>query len=150
MKFKTTLAIVAAAGLLSLSSALAQTNTPPPGTPPAGRRAQGFGADARLAAMERALGETNKLSEAQKAKVKAVYEEQGKKLQELMAQRDSAPQDELRTKRRAITEETNKKLKEILTPEQFKSFEAMPQGRGPRGPRPGSQGGNPPTGGGQK
>jgi Spy/CpxP family protein refolding chaperone len=133
MKLKRSLAIIAATGVLSLSTAIAQSNTPP-GTPtrPPGRRGQAAIAESRLAAMEHALGETNKLTEAQKPKVKAVFEEQGKKLQELRGQLP----DQTQSKRRAIADETNKKLKEILTPEQFKAFEAAPRGRGgPRAPR---------------
>jgi len=73
---KLSLVILAAAvGLVALSPALrAQpTNTPPAG---GGRGARGMNADALLTRLETALGTTNKLSEAQLPKVKAVFEKQ--------------------------------------------------------------------------
>jgi Spy/CpxP family protein refolding chaperone len=138
---KLSLAIIAAAGLLSLAPSMqAQTNAP--GTRPPGRRG-GMNPEARLTSLETALGSTNKLTEAQKPKVKAVFEEQTKKMQELMGQRDSLSQEDLRTKRTALTEEANKKMKEILNADQYKVWEEQAQrGRGGRGGRrPGGGGG---------
>jgi Spy/CpxP family protein refolding chaperone len=130
------LAIIAAASVLSLAPSIhAQTNTPPPG----GRRG-GMSADARLTAFETALGSTNKLTEAQKPKVKAVIEEQTKKMQELMGQRDSLSAEDLRTKRTALTEDINKKMKEILNADQYKVWEQQAQ-RGRGGRRQGGGGG---------
>ena len=130
------LAIIAAASVLSLAPSIhAQTNTPPPG----GRRG-GMSADARLTAFETALGSTNKLTEAQKPKVKAVIEEQTKKMQELMGQRDSLSQEDLRAKRTALTEDINKKMKEILNADQYKTWEQQAQ-RGRGGRRAGGAGG---------
>ena len=131
---KISLAVIAAAGLLSLApSTQAQTNSP--GTPPPGRRG-GMSVEARLASLDKALGETNKLSDVQKPKVKAALEEQTKNLQELMAQRDSLSQEEIRAKRTALAEDTAKKMKEILNPDQFKVWQQQAQ-RGP-GRRPGA------------
>lgn len=132
MKLKFTLAVIAAASLLSVNTTFAQPNQPRPGNKPAAERRVN-GEEYRLATLERALGPTNKLSEVQKKKVKEAFEEQGKKLQELRGQ----PREELISKRRAIAEETNKKLKEILTSEQFKAYQTAPRGRGGvRGQRP--------------
>lgn len=134
------LAIVAAAGLLSLAqSSQAQTNTPGMAPPPGGRRG-GMTAEARLMAFDKSLGETNKLSDVQKPKVKAVFEAQTKAMQELMAQRDTLSQEDLRAKRTALMEDTNKKMKEILNPEQFKIWEQTAQRR-PGARRQGGAGG---------
>jgi Spy/CpxP family protein refolding chaperone len=139
---KLSLAIIAAAGLLSLAPSIqAQTNVPgTPTTPPPGRRGGGMSAEARLTAFETALGSTNKLTEAQKPKVKAVIEEQTKKMQELMGQRDSLSAEDLRTKRTALTEDINKKMKEILNADQYKVWEQQAQ-RGRGGRRQGGGGG---------
>lgn len=135
------LAIIAAAGVLSLAPSIhAQTNTPPPG----GRRGA-MNAEARLTAFEKALGSTNKLTEAQEPKVKTVLEDQTKKMQEIMGQRDSLSQDDLRAKRTALTEDTNKKMKEILNADQYKVWEQQGQRRGGR--RAGGAGGAAPGGG---
>jgi Spy/CpxP family protein refolding chaperone len=143
---KLSLAIIAAAGLLSLAPSIqAQTNTP--GTPAPGRRGGAMNPEARLTAFETALGSTNKLTEAQKPKVKAVIEEQVKKVQEIQGQRDSLSQEDLRAKRTALTEETNKKMKEILNADQYKVWEQQAQrGRGARRQGGGGGGG---AGGGQ-
>lgn len=142
---KLSLVILAAAvGLVALSPALrAQpTNTPPAG---GGRGARGgFTADAQLTRLETALGTTNKLSEAQLPKVKAVFEKQVKDMTDLRA--DTAlSQEERTTKRTAITKEVSDSLKVILTPEQSKIYEALPQGGRGGGRRGGAGGGAPPA-----
>ena len=141
---KLSLVILAAAvGLVALSPALrAQpTNTPPAG---GGRGARGMNADALLTRLETALGTTNKLSEAQLPKVKAVFEKQVKDMTDLRA--DTAlSQEERTTKRTAITKEVSDSLKAILTPEQSKIYEALPQGGRGGGRRGGAGGGAPPA-----
>jgi len=67
--------------------------------------------------------ESLKLTDEQKPKVKAVLEEQDKKLQ-------GVPREERRDKMREMRPEMSKKMKEILTPEQFTKYEQM---RGPGG-----------------
>jgi Spy/CpxP family protein refolding chaperone len=69
---------------------------------------------------ERLSTELN-LTEAQKPKVKAAFEDQMKKMQGL---RDT-PREERRDKMREIREEQNKKMKEILTAEQFDKYKKL-------------------------
>ena len=146
-----TLAIIAAASLLSLApSTQAQDKAPETpatqATPPPGGRRGGLSAEARLTAFAKALGSTNKLTDAQEPKVKTVLEDQTKKMQEIQGQRDSLGQDELRTKRTALTEDTNKQMKEILNADQYKIWEKQAQrGRGGRRAAPA-----PATGGAQQ
>jgi len=130
---RTSIALIAITGLLALSpSVRAQTGTST--NPPPTRRGRGMTVDAQLARLETRLGETNKLTDAQKPKVKVVLEDRIKKLQELRGQRDSLSQEEMRAKMTAVTDETNKQMKEILTADQYKTWEQMSQrGRGGRG-----------------
>src|SRR2546426_9983943 len=76
--------------------------------------------------MER-LTEELKLTEEQKPKVKAVLEEEGKKMREM---RDLTP-EQRREKGPALREEMSKKMKGILTDEQFQKWEKMPRGGRP-------------------
>src|SRR5258708_2358216 len=131
------IAVLVAGSLFAGSAALqAQpaANPPPPGGPPAGARGGRGGpmtADAMLTRLQTALGETNKLSDEQVPKVKAVFEDQIKKMTDL--RNDTAVAQEDRTaKRTAIQKETSDALKAILTPAQFTVYESMPRG-GPRG-----------------
>src|SRR5215471_10190530 len=134
---RTSIAILAVAGLLALSPAgRAQTNTPPAA---GGRQGGGAGRGNPEAQLTR-YKEQLKLTDAQVPKVKAVIEERTKKMQEL---RTAAP-EERRSKMQALMEEENKKMKEILTPDQFKKYEEMQQQvRGRAGNRrQGGAGGN--------
>ena len=131
MKFtRTSMAVIAMAGLLSLSpAASAQTNTPPGGAPPAGGRGmRGRTVEQQLTQLTEVL----KLTDEQKPKIKAALEEQNKKMQELRGDTALSPED-LRAKRQTITQDTNKKLKEILTAEQFKKYEEWQQQQRGRG-----------------
>ena len=142
---KISLALVAAAGLLSLASSVRAQDPAPatPTQPPANRRGGGGGAflnpTNQLVALEKALGETNKLSDAQKPKIMAALEDQSKKMQELRG--SGAAQEEIRTKRTAITDDTAKKMKEVLNAEQFKQYEAFQTQQRGRGRRNGAGGG---------
>src|SRR6476659_4497966 len=92
MKFtKTSLIIMAVAGVLALSSSSqAQTNTPPGGRQgQGGGGARGRGAEQQL----QQFSEQLKLTDAQKPKVKAALEEQVKKLQDLRADTTLSQQD---------------------------------------------------------
>ena len=147
---KTSVAIIAVAGLLALSpSGRAQTNTPP-GAGPGGR--QGAGRGQSVEAQLTRYTEQLKLTDAQKPKVKELLEDQNKKRQEL---RNAAP-EERRTKMQALQEDFTKKMKEILTADQLKKFEELQQqqrGRGNRrqgGATPGGAPGAPARGGGQQ
>lgn len=134
------MAIIAVAGLLSLTPAVhAQTNAP--GNAPR----QGGGGGGRGRSVDEqvtALTEHLKLTDAQKPKVKAILEEQQKKMQELRGD-TGLSQEDRRSKATAMREETNKKMKEVLTPEQFKQYEEyLQQQRGRRQGGGGGGGGN--------
>ena len=69
------------------------------------------------------LDEAVKLTEAQKAKVKAIYEEQTKKMQE-MRNDTSLDQQARRAKWKELSEAVAKKIDEVLTPEQKEKWAA--------------------------
>ena len=92
-----------------------------------GRRGGAMTSDAMLTRLQTALGETNKLSDAQISKVKAVFDDQIKKMIDLRADTTTAPADRA-TKRAAIQKETTDALKAILTPAQFKIYQSLPLG----------------------
>jgi Spy/CpxP family protein refolding chaperone len=127
-----TLAAVVAGSLLAVMALPAQssTNAPAAGGPPGIRRP-----NAEQIAKD--LG----LSDDQKAKVKAVLEEQQKKMQELRANTGLSQEDK-RAKMKEMRENFVEKMKEILTPEQFEKWQKAMQQRS----RPGGGGGKPPTG----
>ena len=70
------------------------------------------------------------LTDEQKPKVKAVLEDQQKKMQDL---RNESDQDTRRTKMQDLRKETEKKMKGILNEEQFKKYQEMNQRRGKQG-----------------
>jgi hypothetical protein len=111
--------------------------------PAAGGRGGAMTADARLTAFETALGTTNKLSDEQIPKVKAVFEDMITKQTALRADTTVAQADRA-TKRTAITTEASDKLKVILTPAQFTVYQAMPQRGGRRGGAGGAAPATPP------
>jgi len=127
------------------------------GTPAPGAGAPGAGgprgggrmmtSDALMTRLQTALGETNKLSDAQVPKVKAVFDDQIKKMTDLRNDQSIAQADR-GTKRTAIQTETSNALKAILTPAQFAVYQALPQGgRGGRGGGAGGGGAPPPAAG---
>ena len=149
MKLSKSLIIAAlVAGSLVAGSAVLQaqnnTNTPPAGAPPAGGPRGGgrmMSSDAMLMRLQTALGETNKLSDAQIPKVKAAFDDQIKKMTDLRNDTTVAQEDRA-AKRTAIQKETSDALKAILTPAQFTIYESLPQGgRGRRGGAGGGAGG---------
>ena len=73
--------------------------------------------------MER-MTTTLTLTDEQKPKVKAVLEDQQKKMTELRSETD---QDVRRTKMQELRKETETKMKGILTDDQFKKYQEMPQ-----------------------
>ena len=97
------------------------------GAPGGGRRGGAMTSDAMLTRLQTALGETNKLSDAQIPKVKAVFDDQIKKMTDLRADTTIAPADRA-AKRTAIQKETAEALKAILTPAQFKIYQSLPLG----------------------
>ena len=133
MKLPKSLIVAAVvAGSLFAGSAVLQaqtgTNTPPavppPGLPRPGR--QTMAANAMMTRLRAALGETNKLSEAQIPKVKAVFDDQIKKMMDLRND-TTAAQADLATKRMAIQKDTAEALKAVLTPEQFAIYQSSPR-----------------------
>lgn len=118
---KTSLTMLAAAGLLSISpvsNAQVQSNKPSVARPGAGLAGRAL--EARL----RELTTRLKLTEEQAPKVKAILEEQDKKHAELRSA-GTVPMEERRAKLQAINEETTKKMKEVLTAEQFAKYEEL-------------------------
>ena len=93
----------------------------------AGGGGQGFAAK---------MAEELKLTDDQKAKIKAANDEQREKRQAIREDANLT-QEQKREKTTALREETNKKMKEILTPEQFEKWEKMRQQGGPRQGGPG-------------
>jgi periplasmic protein CpxP/Spy len=80
------------------------------------------------------------LTDDQKAKVLAIYTDEQKKMQDLMAAQDP----DARTKFQTIRTDDRAKIRALLTADQQTKFDAMPQGRGPGGGG-GGQGGPPPA-----
>ncbi len=125
------LAIMAAASLLSLAPTVRAEDpaTPAaPATPPPARRPGGgrMTPEAQL----KDLTEKLTLTAEQQPKVKAVLEERGKAMQEV---RD-LPQEDRQAKMKSMREDFTKKMKEILTADQFTKFEEIQKNqRGPRG-----------------
>src|SRR5262245_2260035 len=112
MKFKhTSLGIIAAAAMLTLIPSIqAQTNTPPGGRQ-GGQGGQGGRQGMRGSPEDQMarLSEQLKLTDAQKPKVKAVLEEQQKKIQELRGD-TGASQEDRRAKRQALQQDFHKKM----------------------------------------
>ncbi len=90
--------------------------------------------DQRVARIDTAVGP---LSDDQKAKIKAIYDVDQKKREDMMAAQDP----DMRTKMTAMRTDENKQIRALLTPDQQTKFDAMPQGRGPGGGGPGGPGG---------
>jgi phage-related protein len=95
--------------------------------------------DAMITRFQTALGETNKLTDAEIPQVKTVLDDMIKKQADLRADTTIAQADK-QTKRMAITKEATDALKPILTPDQFKVIQPLLQ-RGGR--RNGNGGGAP-------
>lgn len=74
-----------------------------------------------------------KLTEDQKTKLVASFEELQKKRQELFSDNSLTP-EQRREKMRPLMEEHNKKFKEILTPEQLEKWQKMRAQRRPAAP----------------
>ena len=93
--------------------------------------------EARVAAIDKAVT----LTDDQKTKITAMYTEDQKKMQDLMAAQDP----DMRTKMMAMRTDENTKIKALLTDDQKPKFDAylasLPQRggqRGPSGPPPAS------------
>ena len=71
------------------------------------------------------MAEELKLTAEQKTKVKALLEDQAKKMEAMRGEMQNLSQEERRAKMQTNREEMNKKMKEILTAEQFTKYEAQ-------------------------
>ena len=103
-----------------------------------GRRA--MTSDAMITRFQTALGETNKLTDAEIPQVKAVLDDMIKKVADLRADTTIAPADRA-AKRTAIVTEATGALKAIVTADQFKIIQPLLQ----RGNRRGAGGGAAPA-----
>ena len=119
MKKVSLLAALALGGLLACSTlATAQDTNSSSSTAPKkgekGKRGGLFSPEARLDRLSTDLA----LTDAQKPKVKAVFEDSQKAMQ-------GVPREDMRTKMQSVREEENKKLKEILTPDQWDKYQKI-------------------------
>jgi Spy/CpxP family protein refolding chaperone len=89
--------------------------------------------DQRVANLDKAVT----LTDDQKVKVKAIYDADQKKMQDLMAAQDP----DMRTKMMAMRQDERTQIRTLLTDDQKTKFDAMPQ----RGPGGGGGGGAAPT-----
>ena len=82
------------------------------------------------------------LTADQKTKVKAIYDADQKKMEDMR----SAQDPDMMTKMQAMRADENKQIRALLTPEQQTKFDAIPQGRrGGGGGMGGGGGAAPPT-----
>jgi Spy/CpxP family protein refolding chaperone len=126
---KLSMAIIAAASLLTVCPAVnAQTNENGGAAAPARRPRGGMSVEA--------IDKAVTLTDAEKPKVKEAVDS----LTTAMTDARSADQSERAGKMRDARDAFDKKMKEILTPEQYTKFQAMP--------RPGRRGGAGGAGGG--
>jgi hypothetical protein len=105
-----------------------------------GGRRGAMTSDAMITRFQTALGETNKLTEAELPKVKTVLDDMIKKNADLRADTTIAAADRA-TKRTAITTEASDAIKAIVTADQFKIIQPLLQ----RGNRRGAGGGAAPA-----
>jgi len=113
------IAALAAGALLACSSVLPAQDTP--NTPPAG------GMKGRMMGPTIEQLTTNlSLTAEEIPKVKAVLDEQKKKMADLRADQSVQGQDR-RTKMQEIRADVTAKMKEILTPDQFTKYQTMTQ-----------------------
>jgi hypothetical protein len=80
-------------------------------------------AEQQIERIEQAVGT---LSAEQKTKLKGIYAKMAEKMQAI-------PQEERREKGMEIFQATRKEVRAVLTPEQQKKYDEMPQGRGQSG-----------------
>jgi len=130
---KVVLALLALGLIAGASIASAQDQTPPPpaqkGPGGGGRGGRGMDPATMLARLDEAVT----LTADQKTKVTDIYKKMTDQMQAL------APEDR-RTKGHDIRTATNAEIRALLTPDQQKKFDAMPQGRGPGGGKGGPGG----------
>ena len=118
------IAALALGGLIACSTLATAQNAPGADAKKGGKK--GYSIEQR---MERMTTELN-LTDEQKPKVKAVLEDEQKKMQEL---RDETDRDARRTKMQEMRKESEKKMKAILNEDQFKKYQEMMQRMGKKG-----------------
>jgi periplasmic protein CpxP/Spy len=123
MKKLSLIAALAIGGLIACSTLVTAQDAPKDGKK--GGKG-GYSVDQQMERLTTGLT----LTDEQKPKVKAVLEEQSKKMQAL---REETDQDTRRTKAQELRKETETKMKAILTPEQFTKYQEMNQRRGKKG-----------------
>jgi Spy/CpxP family protein refolding chaperone len=137
---------LALGGLLTLNpAAFTQdaTNTPPAAPPaggPPGPGMRGRGPNFDM------IAQRLNLTDDQKPKVKAIFDEQRQKMRDLRDNQDLSRDDRM-AQMQTIRKDTDGKLKAVLTADQFKQWQEMESRmRGPRnGPPPGQSETNAPA-----
>ena len=120
MKKLSLMMAVALGTLVACSMATAQES----GTGTAKKGKHGFSVEQRVETLKKDLS----LTDEQVPKVKALLEEQQKKVQDIRAD-TSLDQQQRREKMRDVMQDQQKKMKEILTEDQYKKWqEMMPRG----------------------
>ena len=135
------LAALTAGSLLAFGMVANAGNTTnnPPSTPPAGAPPPG-GPGMR----GQAIAEQLNLTDDQKPKVKAILEDQRKKMGVLREDTSLTPEDR-KAKMKAIRENTVTQMKAVLTADQFQKWQAMQSQMRNRPPGGGNAGGTPPA-----
>ena len=118
------IAALALGGLMACSTLVTAQDAPKADAPKGGKKQ--FTIEQQMERMTTTLT----LTDEQKPKVKAVLEGQQKKMQAI---RDESDQDTRRTKMQDLRKETNTKMKGILTEDQYKKYQEMPQRGGKKG-----------------
>jgi len=139
------LAALTAGSLLAFGMVANAGNTTnnPPSTPPAGAPPPG-GPGMRGQAGSDRLAELLNLTDDQKPKVKAILEDQRKKMGDLRQDTSLTPEDR-KAKMKAIRENTATQMKAVLTADQFQKWQAMQSQMRNRPPGGGNAGGTPPA-----
>jgi protein CpxP len=112
------IAALAVGSLLAFTNLTSAQDAKAPQENQDGKKRPGFSPQQRVERMASVLN----LTDAQKTKVTALFEEDAKKIRELRAD-TNVPQDQRREKARALREESDKKLQAILTPEQWEKWQ---------------------------
>ncbi len=144
--FLTALAVGSLLALGTVANAGDTTNNPPP-APPAGAPPPGGPGVRGQGGFDRIIEQLN-LTDDQKPKVKAILEDQRKKMGELRQDTSLSREDQM-AKMKTIREDTTAQLKTVLTADQFKKWQDMQSQirfHRPGGPPPGgaNAGGAPP------
>jgi len=136
------LTALAVGGLLAFGMVAnaGDTTNNPPATPPVGAPPPGGPGMRGQAGFDRIAEQLN-LTDDQKPKVKAILEDQRKKMGDLRDDTSLSREDKM-AKRKAVHEDTVTQMKAVLTADQFQKWQAMqPQmgNRHPGGPPPAGQ-----------